>query len=60
MTGLQRFIKYAAIAFGIYLSLTIAFVFLSIARSLTINSNEEFENLIENDVQQYYRKEYKN
>lgn len=32
MTGFQRFIKYAAIAFGIYLSITIVLVLLGIAR----------------------------
>ena len=43
MTGFQKFIKYAAIAFGIYLSVTIVFVFLGIAKGLVISSQEEIK-----------------
>ena len=43
MTGFQKFIKYAAIAFGIYLSVTIVFVLLGIAKGLVISSQEEIK-----------------
>ena len=35
MTGLQKFIKYSAIVFGIYLSITIVMVLLSLAGAFT-------------------------
>lgn len=46
MTGLQKFIKYAAIAFGVYLSITIVFMFLEIAREF-VGSSKEHRSLIE-------------
>ena len=46
MTGFQKFIKYAAIAFGIYLSITIVFVLLGIARGFVgASRNDEFKDL---------------
>ena len=47
MTGLQKFIKYVAIAFGIYLSITIVLVFLGIARGFVGASRTEFNSFIE-------------
>ncbi len=48
MTGLQKFIKYAAIVFGIYLAITIVWVLLGIARGLVGSSkNNEFRDLVE-------------
>lgn len=47
MTGFQKFIKYAAIAFGIYLSITIVFVLMGIASRFVDNSNESFTEMIE-------------
>ena len=50
MTGFQKFIKYAAIAFGIYLSITIVLVLLGIARTFVGVShigNERFEQRME-------------
>ena len=48
MTGLQKFIKYAAIVFGIYLAITIVWVLLGIAREFVSSSkNNEFRDLIE-------------
>lgn len=48
MTGLQKFIKYAAIVFGIYLSITIVWVLLGIARGFVGNSKtKEFSEAIE-------------
>lgn len=46
MTGFQKFIKYAAIAFGIYLSITIILVLLGIARGFVgASRNDEFKDL---------------
>ncbi len=46
MTGFQKFIKYAAIAFGIYLSITIVLVLLGIARGFVgASRNDEFKDL---------------
>ena len=48
MTGLQKFIKYAAIVFGIYLAITIVWVLLGIARGFVSSSrNNEFRDLVE-------------
>ena len=48
MTGLQKFIKYAALVFGIYLAITIVWVLLGIARGLVGSSkNNEFRDLVE-------------
>ena len=50
MTGFQKFIKYAAIAFGIYLSITIVLALLGIARTFVGVShigNERFEQRME-------------
>ena len=47
MTGLQKFIKYAAIAFGIYLSITIVFVILELARGFVGGSKTGDKGLIE-------------
>ena len=53
MTGLQKFIKYAAIVFGIYLAITIVWVLLGIAREFVSSSkNNEFRDLIES-VEEY-------
>ena len=53
MTGFQKFIKYAAIAFGIYLSITIVLVLLGIARGLVgASRNDEFKDIVK------YREEY--
>ena len=52
MTGFQKFIKYTAIAFGTYLSITIVFILLGIAGTFVGIShigNENFEQRIEND-----------
>ncbi len=54
MTGFQKFIKYAAIAFGIYLSITIVLVFLGIAREFVESSKDEFKALIRDDGEYYY------
>ncbi len=48
MTGFQKFIKYAAIAFGIYLSITIVFVLLGIANGFVRNSKQSVTEIIEN------------
>ena len=53
MTGFQKFIKYAAIAFGIYLSITIVFVLLGIARgSVGASKNNELRNFVK-DREEY-------
>lgn len=54
MTGFQRFIKYAAIAFGIYLSITIVLVLLGIARGFVEASRDEFRDLIKDEGEYYY------
>ncbi len=54
MTGFQRFIKYAAIAFGIYLSITIVLVLLGIARGFVEASRDEFRDLIRDEREYYY------
>ena len=47
MTGFQKFIKYAAIAFGIYLSITIVLVLLGIARGFVgASRNDEFKDIV--------------
>ena len=54
MTGFQKFIKYAAIAFGIYLSITIVFILLGIAGTFVGIShigNEKFEQRIEERIE---------
>ena len=54
MTGFQKFIKYAAIAFGIYLSITIVLVLLGIAREFVEASrNDEFRDLVR-DREEYH------
>ena len=54
MTGFQKFIKYAAIAFGIYLSITIVLALLGIARGLIrASKNDEFKDIVTD------REEYK-
>lgn len=53
MTGFQKFIKYAAIAFGIYLSIIIILAFLGIARQLVNHSNAEFKDLVTNEEEQH-------
>ena len=54
MTGFQKFIKYAAIAFGIYLSITIVLTLLGIARGLVrASKNDEFKDIVTD------REEYK-
>ena len=54
MTGFQKFIKYAAIAFGIYLSITIVLALLGIARGLVrASENDEFKDIVTD------REEYK-
>ena len=54
MTGFQKFIKYAAIAFGIYLSITIVLALLGIARGLVrASKNDEFKDIVTD------REEYK-
>ena len=69
MTGLQKFIKYVAIAFGIYLSITIVLVFLGIARGLVFSSqtenrdfttNEDFKDLLEGNNVEDVTKTYEN
>ena len=53
MTGFQKFIKYAAIAFGIYLSITIVFVLLGIARGFVgASKNNELRNFVK-DREEY-------
>ena len=54
MTGFQKFIKYAAIAFGIYLSITIVLVLLGIARGFVEASRDEFRDLIRDEREYYY------
>lgn len=54
MTGFQKFIKYAAIAFGIYLSITIVFILLGIAGTFVGIShigNGTFEQRIEERIE---------
>ena len=54
MTGFQKFIKYAAIAFGIYLSITIVFILLGIAGTFVGIShigNGKFEQRIEERIE---------
>ena len=47
MTGFQKFIKYAAIAFGIYLSITIVLILLGIARGFVgASKNDEFKDIV--------------
>ena len=54
MTGFQKFIKYGAIAFGIYLSITIVFVLLGIARGFVgASRNDEFKDLTR-DEEEYH------
>lgn len=54
MTGFQKFIKYAAIAFGIYLSITIILVLLGIAREFVgASRNDEFKDLTR-DREEYH------
>lgn len=53
MTGLQKFIKYAAIVFGIYLSITILLIFLGVARGLVNASRTEFRDLV-GDIEEYH------
>ena len=54
MTGFQKFIKYAAIAFGIYLSITIVLVLLGIAREFVgASRNDEFKDLTR-DREEYH------
>ena len=54
MTGFQKFIKYAAIAFGIYLSITLVLVLLGIAREFVEASrNDEFRDLVR-DREEYH------
>ena len=48
MTGFQKFIKYAAIAFGIYLSITIVLVLLGIANGLVKGSKQSVTEIVEN------------
>ena len=48
MTGFQKFIKYAAIAFGIYLSITIVFVLLGIANGFVKSSKQSVTEIVEN------------
>ena len=54
MTGFQKFIKYGAITFGIYLSITIVFVLLGIARGFVgASRNDEFKDLTR-DEEEYH------
>jgi len=54
MTGFQKFIKYAAIAFGIYLSITIVLALLGIARGLVgASKNDEFKDIVR-DREEYH------
>ena len=54
MTGFQKFIKYAAIAFGIYLSITIVLVLLGVARGFVgASRNDEFKDIIR-DREEYH------
>ncbi len=48
MTGFQKIIKYGAIAFGIYLSITIVFVFLGIANGLVGGTKQSVSEIIQN------------
>ena len=63
MTGLQKFIKYAAIVFGIYLSIVIIVAFLGIVRGLVNVSQTEFRDMA-GDIEKYHSeditKEYNN
>lgn len=63
MTGLQKFIKYAAIVFGIYLSIVIIVAFLGIVRGLVNGSQTEIRNMVGN-IEKYHpeniTKEYNN
>lgn len=63
MTGLQKFIKYAAIIFGIYLSIVIIVAFLGIVRGLVNGSQTEIRNMVGN-IEKYHpeniTKEYNN
>ena len=63
MTGLQKFIKYAAIIFGIYLSIVIIVAFLGIVRGLVNGSQTEIRNMVGN-IEKYQpaniTKEYNN
>ena len=54
MTGFQKFIKYAAIAFGIYLSITIVLVLLGVARGFVgASKNDEFKDIVR-DREEYH------
>ena len=54
MTGFQKFIKYAAIAFGIYLSITIVLVLLGVARGFVgASKNDEFKYIVR-DREEYH------
>ena len=63
MTGFQKFIKYAAIAFGIYLSITIVLVLLGIANGLVKGSKQSVteivENMDEDDLKKYFSRIYR-
>ena len=48
MTGFQKFIKYAAIVFGIYLSITIVLVLLGIANGFVKSSKQSVTEIVEN------------
>ena len=48
MTGFQKFIKYAAIVFGIYLSVTIILVLLGIANAFVKGSKQSVTEIVEN------------
>ena len=54
MTGFQKFIKYAAIALGIYLSITIVLVLLGVARGFVgASKNDEFKDIVR-DREEYH------
>ena len=54
MTGFQKFIKCAAIAFGIYLSITIVLVLLGVARGFVgASKNDEFKDIVR-DREEYH------
>ena len=54
MTGFQKFIKYAAIVFGIYLSITIVLVLLGVARGFVgASKNDEFKDIVR-DREEYH------
>lgn len=57
MTGFQKFIKYAAIAFGIYLSITIVLVLLGIARGFVKSSQIEFGGSFGKNIEEYHPKD---